>query len=378
MKLLSRLVALVLASLGLAQQQTRTVEVVDLEGTPYERGLTHGQALKQQIAALLPFFERDLADRSELSAAEFVTWFLESTRYGDAIRRHTPDLLDEVRGIAAGAGQPFETMLVYQLVDEYWVQSMMRRAEKCTSLGIARRDAQPTLVAQNLDIPAWMHRYPTVLRIHHSDSELQSLVVTVPGLIGAMGVNSGRVALAVNTILPLEPCRDGLPVAFVVRGALARPDVTAAREFVHSVRHASGQAYTIGGPDDVTCHECSANAVVRFVPAGGPERVWHTNHPVASDDYAGWLARAMAADGRKITDYGARCSRFAAIERGLAGDGPCGVEEIVALLSDPGHEVCNASTYACVVMSLGDLPALRITPGAPNVAEFTTVGFAAR
>jgi len=359
-----------------AQQTPRVLRTVDLSGTPYERGMQHGKALATEIRALVAAFEQDLSQTTGQPAGEFVQRFLRETQYDAAIRRVTPGLLDEVRGLAEGAGQPFETMLVYQLIDELWAQAPSMPREKCTSVGLAARGDQPTVVAQNLDVPQWMHSHPTVLRIQHADS-LQSLVVTLPGLIGAMGMNSGRVAVACNTILQLAARRDGLPVAFVVRGLLEQPDDAAARAFVRRVQHACGQAYTIGGPELVTCHEASANKVVPFVPASGPARVWHTNHPVASDDFAPSFVAAVQRTGKEPGAVKFGCARFAAVERGLAANEAATVDQCIDLLADPQHRVCNALTYVCIVMTLGERPELRITPGAPDKTPFETVGFAA-
>jgi len=361
-----------------AQQAPRTLRVVDLSGTPYERGVQHGKALAVEIRALVVLFEQDLATTTGQSTGEFVQRFLQQTQYDAAIRRVTPGLLDEVRGIAAGAGQPFDTMLVYQLIDELWAQAPSMAREKCTTVALARRGDRPTVVAQNLDIPQWMHAHPTVLRIQHSDTGLQELVVTLPGLIGAMGMNSGKVAVCVNTILQLAARRDGLPVAFVVRGLLAQPDDAAARAFLLRVQHACGQAYTIGGPETVTCHEASANKAVPFVSPCGPARVWHTNHPVASDDFAPSFVAAAKKGGKEPGAVRFGCTRFAAVEKGLTTNEAATAEQCMALLADPQHRVCNTSTYICAVMTLGEQPELRITPGAPDQAVFETVRFAAR
>lgn len=373
---LAALLVLAVAPALVAQQAPRTLRVVDLGGTPYERGLQHGKALAPEIRTMVARFEADLPTSMGEPAATLIPRFLAATRYEDAIRRFTPGLLDEVRGIADGAGLPYETMLVYQLIDEQWAQAPSLRREKCTSVGLASTGDQPTIVAQNLDIPEWMHAYPTVLRIQHSDSDLQSLVVTLPGLIGAMGMNSGKVALAVNTILQLAPRRDGLPVAFVVRGVLAEPDDAAARAFLQRVTHACGQAYTIGGPTEVTCHEASAHGIAAFVPAGGTARVWHTNHPVASTDWNPDFVAAAAAKGKEPAQVRFACSRFAQVETVLGKQEPVDAARLVALFADPSAHVCNPGTYVCAVMTLGDQPELRVSPGPASTAKLQTVTFA--
>jgi hypothetical protein len=366
--------ALVLAVL--APAQARTLRVVDLRGTAHERGVAHGRALRVEIAAMLRAWERDVEQVADLDPEEFVARFLARTGFVAAAERHTPELLDEVRGIAEGAGQPFETMLVYQLVDELWAQHGVVDADKCSTIGVDRDGETPGLVAQNLDLPPWMHRHPTVLRIDDGERGPRSLVVTMPGLVGMNGLNDRRVAVGVNTILQLRARPDGLPVAFVVRGLLAQPSHGAAIAFLQRVEHACGQAYTVGGPDRSPCFEASAGGVVRWQPEGREGWRWHTNHPLASTD---WSARHLASAGAGGTDPAERlrCARFDAIGRALAPGRRPTLEDVVGALSirDPETPVCNPGTYVCTVMVLGERPELHVSPGPPHVARFEVLRF---
>jgi len=103
--------------------------------------------------------------------------------FEDAIRRHAPTLLDEVRGIAGGSGIDYETMYAFQLPDEIWAIGRQAVAPHCTSLGVNPRNGQPTIIGQNMDIPLCYHGYPTLLRIK-STGGVESLVLTFPGMIG--------------------------------------------------------------------------------------------------------------------------------------------------------------------------------------------------
>ena len=80
------------------------------------------------------------------SADRFVAAFLGGTDFVSAIERWTPDLLDEVRGIAQGAGIDHETMLAFQLFDEVWAQGESVTAHHCTAIGVPATDGQPTLL----------------------------------------------------------------------------------------------------------------------------------------------------------------------------------------------------------------------------------------
>ena len=57
-----------------------------------------------------------------------VAGLLAATRFVPAIEASTPELLEEVRGIAEGAGVSFERILAYNLMDEEWWYSQARRA----------------------------------------------------------------------------------------------------------------------------------------------------------------------------------------------------------------------------------------------------------
>lgn len=362
---------------SLRAQGTDTVRVLDLRGTPYERGLQHGQALKEEIAELLGRWDRDLQREHHVAIGPFVERFLAATSYDAAARSVLPELLDEVRGIAAGAGQPYETVLAWQLVDEVWAQASSILREKCTAVGVDRRGEQPTIVAQNLDVPGWYHGFQTVLRIHDEVRGMQQLVLTIPGVVAIAGMNSVPVAAAMNTLLQLRPSRDGLPVAFVVRGLLAQPDHAAALAFLQRIKHASGQNYTVGGPDTAPGFECSAGKVVQYVPYPGARFTWHTNHPLVNDDFAASLVERARARGVEPFAAMRPCPRFAVCKQHLPEGGTPDVAGVKALLAcrDGAPSVCNDSTYACIVMLLGKQPEMHVSKGASDKAPFRVVRF---
>jgi hypothetical protein len=379
-RLLPRLLAL-LAGLSVAAapvlraQAPDTVRVLELRGTPYERGVQHGTALRAEIAQMLERWDRELQREYHLALPAFVERFLAATSYDAATRRWLPEMLDEVRGIAAGAGQPYPTMFAWQLIDEVWAQAPSILREKCTSIGVDRRPGQPTITAQNLDLPRWYHDFQCVLRLRDESRGLQQLVVTIPGLVAAAGMSSARIGVAVNTLLQLRPCRDGLPVAFVVRGLLAQPDHGAALAFLRRVAHASGQNYTVGGPDTAPGFECSAGKVVQYLPYAGATFTWHTNHALVNDDFEPGY-RERASEGGFDPFVGRRpCPRFEVCRKQLPADSKPDVATVKALLACRDGPVCNDGTCACVVMLLGETPELHLSKGGSDRAPFTVLRF---
>ena len=222
---------------------------------------------------------------------EYLAMFLAETDFLPAIERWTPDLLEEVRGIAEGAGVDFDYALVRQLSDEEpWyrfekkIELGIRPPESCSALGAWDQGDGPPVLAQNMDTPAYYDGHQVLLHIKDPSTAVQALVFTVAGKISLAGLNNQGVGICCNTLIQLNCAIDGLPEDFLVRGFLARPNLDEALAFVRGVKHASGQNYVVGGPDRVLDLECSANKICEFTAYSEANRVYHTNHPLVNDD----------------------------------------------------------------------------------------------
>ena len=189
---------------------------------------------------------------------ELIRNFLKKTDFQPAIDRWTPGLLDEVRGIADGAGVDFDTMYAYQLIDEIWVMGADLGLSKCTSIAAGKRNGNPAYIAQTLDIPVFYHGFPTILRLRDKRKNLETLVFTIPGLVAANGLNSRSVAVCGNAVTQLAYSPKGLPVAFVVRGILRQKSYKQAVKFLQDIPPAAPQNYVIGGPAEAASFERSA------------------------------------------------------------------------------------------------------------------------
>ena len=261
------------------------VQPLSLEGTAYQRGLAHGEALRAKIQELVEVWRANLSAGFQLDAGQVIHRFLQRTDFVSAIQKWTPGLLDEIRGIADGCGLPFETMLAFQLLDELWANEDLIVGEHCTAIGFPATAEEPAYLAQTLDVETFRDGFQVVLRIADAGPGMEALVASTAGVIGFNGMNNKGVGVGVNALLPLNSRTDGLPVACVVRGLLSCPSAEHARDFLRRIPHACGQNYLVGGPDGVVDLECSANQVVEYRPREWKGVVWHANMPLANDDY---------------------------------------------------------------------------------------------
>lgn len=342
-------------------------------------GLIHGRTLKAEIRELVRRWKADLAGTYRVAPEVFIREFLKKTDFRPAIDRWTPGLLDEVRGIADGAGIDFETMYAFQLIDEFWTVGPDLSFSKCTSIAAGRRNGGPAFVAQTLDIPEFYHGFQTVLRIRGGGDDLETLVFTIPGVVAANGLNSGSVGVCVNAVTQLAYSTTGLPVAFVIRGLLRQSTYERAEKFLRDIQPAAPQTYVIGGPDESAVLERSAGKTARFVPFAGAEFSYHTNHPMANDDYDPKFPQLLKRNNLTLESYQARCPRFKFLGRLLEDNSAdLGFDALRRLFGDRASGINNAGTYGCTIMILGEKPELHVSPGRPDEAPFQVLGFAPR
>jgi isopenicillin-N N-acyltransferase like protein len=342
--------------------------IVECRGDGRERGRAHGEALREEIHELLERWDADAADRVGRPAPEYVSALVGSTGFAAAIGRHTPGLLDEVRGIAEGAGVAFERVLALNLMDEeWWFAGADGEYDACSLAAVDRGDGRPPLLAQNMDLPVALDGAQTVLRLEDGRG-WSAAVLSAAGLIGLAGVNGNGLGVCVNALGMLNHSADGLPVAFVVRGLLERPDAARAAAFLRGVPHASGQHYALADPSGVSGYECSAAGAVPVPAVGG--RLLHTNHPLRSRD-----VDPGCPDPDGSADSHARMRRIAAADVRLDSTGDC-----EALLADRETPLCVLPdplrpwiTFGSIAAELSRPPSVRIALGPPDRAPWLDI-----
>ena len=307
---------------------------VVLTGAPFERGRGHGAALGNQIRAHLGAWLASLAEAGVGEPSAYVADMLAATDFRSAIAQHTPDLWDEVLGIAAGAEVPTDLLFGLQLLDEEWAYRLRAgrdgKLEKCSSLAIAPASG-PTWIGQNMDLGGYTEGYSAILSFGRTPAQPDALVFTVAGMIGLMGVNAAGVGVCVNSLPQLPSASEGLPVAFVLRRLLQAPTFTEACDLVLNLPHATNQHYLIAGPGAVRSFEASCKGVTEYLPSQ-PSRVFHTNHPLAAPCQP-------EPEGAGVNS----AARLHALQARL-GVGEVNLDEIQAALGsrdDPANPVCR-------------------------------------
>jgi isopenicillin-N N-acyltransferase like protein len=271
------------------------VRVTTLAGAGLQRGLeqgqVHGGAIADTVTALKTHLAAaghppgPLGDRLATSALTTVAADL------------TPDLWAEVTAIAGGSRIPLADVLLLVFLDEVWG---MTRAPGCSVAARTlpgRPGSPPSLpsseIGQTMDLPEWAQGRSVALRVG-SDHAPHALVLAYPGSIGLCGANEAGLGVAVNALTRAPTQVEGLGVAFVTRHLLTLTTLAAAEDFLTSVPHAAGQAYTVAAIDGIATFEADATGV-RRVTRPGVATIAHTNHPLIGDAGGRGPSRSSAA-----------------------------------------------------------------------------------
>lgn len=377
-------VVLIASFSALGQSSKREIRQVVLSGSGYKLGLQHGKLLKKEIGELVVKMKKNTADNLHKDAEQVIKDFIAYAQFTSAIKQFTPDLYEEVKGIADGSGQAFNDIMVFNLLDEFWVYIDDISNHHCSVIGVPSVNGSTGYIAQNMDIESYTEGYQILIRLERTGQRPEQLILTHPGAIGFAGMNEAGIGACMNTLMQLKATPKGLPVAFIVRRILSSTDKNDLLDFIQTVPHASGQNYIIGIRGEVFDFEASANKVVRFDPKNANGTIYHTNHPLVNDDVKPWLEKySPKADIKPVNSNS--YIRLAAVQNRIAKAAHIEdtlIKETLRSKDDTNNPVCRTFrkeeggfTFGSVIMTLTGAPFLQITAGSPDASEYKRVDF---
>ncbi|MFN0055509.1 MAG: C45 family autoproteolytic acyltransferase/hydrolase [Planctomycetales bacterium] len=159
-------------------------------GSPRELGRQHGVQAQPKILAFLDYLSESLTlTRSQLAAR--------AVRFESLFQQHCPQLLEEVAGLAEGAGIDYGEALAAQVRGELGQAG----DGACTTFVIGPRGTTEgtILIGQTSDTPAEIEEFAYVLRLA-PEGKPEILMWTFGGMLGYHGVNSAGVAHFANAL----------------------------------------------------------------------------------------------------------------------------------------------------------------------------------
>ena len=312
---------------------------IDVAGTPGEMGLSHGRQLRERIRTTVDAM-RGRVEEAPYEASRDA--FQETLAY---CRDHAPDLVEEMEGIAEGAGVDFhdvyninahlDLMVWKRLVWD--AQSPLGEGE-CSSHAIAT-DSEVFLGWNGDDWRGWLD-CGAVVRGRLADGE-PFIYWSLAGSVGRPGMNT-HLALGANS-LPSDRWRaDGILYPMVSRRVLACRSTSEAVDVIREHHVCCGMNYLIADEDgDLVDVEANADTVAVFGPGhqGSKKQLLHTNC---------FLDDGLAGD---TVDQDEVCPRLAAARRLYRENAPEDAAGVRTVLSDHTGGVCVHRDESCTVVS---------------------------
>ncbi len=272
---------------------SRTLPMIEARGSHREVGQQIGQACQAQIRGMLTSLRTELPDG--------VTWpemLAQSQRYLEFSREVYPQYVEELAGIADGAGVPFDEVFL-SICEELWESAAWRGCTDMAARGRATLDGS-TLVAHTNDLLPQAEENLVILRAQ-AEGEPEFLGISPGGIAISAGFNAVGISLTGNQ-LDNNDIRPGVPRLLVVRAILAARYLSEAMDHCLLPQRASsynnvladtnGEVYSMEG----SATDCEPLYIENDILA-------HTNH------YVSLAMRRFEADRNSLSNSVLRYNR---------------------------------------------------------------------
>lgn len=253
---------------------TDAIRTIELVGEPYDRGVAHGRAARDEIRTNLDTYRAWFSETAGLEWPEVTRRAQIFTSTLDAV----PALAEELRGISDGAGVPETDIVALNFRTEIgYNESVLGAPSECTAMAATGEvtSTGATLIAQNWD---WLpETRETLLLCHHRPSAgVEFLTFTEAGMLAKFGVNAAGLTVCVN-FLASSDTGVGLGFHALARLALEQRSLTPALRAVTGNSRAGAGNFLIASADgEVVDLEWTANDYSLLFPVDGV--LAHANH----------------------------------------------------------------------------------------------------
>ena len=253
---------------------------IRVSGGPRERGRQYGTQAAERV--------RRSVDVYRGIFAYYATWDWDrvtshAREYRPVIEAVHPRYLEEMAGIAEGAGLALDDILAINVRTEVMFAAVARKAAaECTSfaaLPAATRDGH-TLIGENWDWKRHMTDTTVVLEAVQDDGPAYVTVVEA-GLLAKAGMNSAGIGVAANSLVSdADRGEIGLPYHVILRAILDAPNLPAALDAVAKHRRSASANYLVASREGMAVDIETAPGDHANVWLSWPQddTIVHTNH----------------------------------------------------------------------------------------------------
>lgn len=187
-----------------------SINSILLTGSPYQIGRGHGEQGRKEIYRSLETYEALFRGYTGLAWKEVSE---KAMLHHDAIAAFRPAYLEEMQGIADGAGVQFEDIMTLNARSEIALTSTL---DGCTSFAV--QDGNKMWLGQNWD---WKgSQIDSLLDVMIEQEGKPSIrMITEGGIIGKIGMNSAGIGVCLNALLT-RTWQPKIPIHLSLRAVL--------------------------------------------------------------------------------------------------------------------------------------------------------------
>ena len=251
----------------------RDLLTMELRGDPRDRGHQYGEACSGLIGRLL----------DEQFYQEFEGRFTKdqllrhARKYEPFIQDYSPEIADELKGIAEGSGRPYDEIVMINALEE-------REAfghSNCTTFAATGRATKEreTYAGQSwdsLESDWWDGEMGLVFKVRRENGP-DIMDYTNPGILACAGMNSNGIAINWNTV-PQKKMAAGVPTYIIVAEVLKQKTIGEAIDAVRRATRAGYFNFLIS--DETELYDIEGTPTDLDISYSG-EYIGHANHFVS-------------------------------------------------------------------------------------------------
>lgn len=265
--------------------------VIDLVGAPYARGHAYGRAAADRIRSSIASYATVYREEA---GWDWATSTEVAVRYLPAITDFAPDYLDELHGIADGAGVERVDVLAINIRTEVINAARIATTQgaapaECTAFATVGTDGA-VVAGQNWDWQPFALDTVVVLRVEPDEGPAYVTVVEA-GLLAKFGANSAGLAVLTNALICTDDVGEpGVPYHVLLRSLHQCGSTAEGLERIGQAHRAASANYLFadrgGHLADVEARPGDSSRLHLLAPDDAG-RMLHTNHFVAADFTSG-------------------------------------------------------------------------------------------
>ena len=252
-----------------------SIPIIELSASnPAEQGRIYGETARTIIHQILGVYKELFGETSGCTWKKILLFLEPYIQKGTTF---APDLVEEIDGIAQGAGLSFEDVFAINARSEILLDLGIRTSE-CSALAVlpeATRN-RSTLLAQNWDWHEDILPCQVILKINGRDRIPPMVTFTEAGQLAKIGMNGAGLGLTVNNLGP-DRERPGVPWILVSRRILESTRLTPAMGIALSAPVAHSMNFLIAHKNGEAVDIETAPGENHIIFPDG-DTLAHTNH----------------------------------------------------------------------------------------------------